>query len=106
MSTETPQPQPTYPDPPVLPAHPKTSTAFVLSLIGLILFTPLGIISFVQVRRIRREMAANPGRWRDDDGQLKAAWVLSIIDVVLCVLLVIWVIAAIVLFSSGASTVS
>lgn len=46
--------------------HPRTIVGFVLSLVGLVTFWPLGIVGLVLSNQARRDMRAAPGRYANE----------------------------------------
>ncbi|MCA1711958.1 MAG: DUF4190 domain-containing protein [Actinobacteria bacterium] len=65
--------------------HPKGMTAFIMSLLGLVVCTPLGIVGLVMGRNAQRDVDANPGMYANA-GLVKAAvimgWIATILIIV------------------------
>lgn len=76
---------------PVPQEHPSTTALLVFSLISL-LFFPLGALAFIWGMFIRKEIRANPTRYRSD-GILTASLAISLATTVLTVLAILAFIA-------------
>ncbi|MGZ5372713.1 MAG: DUF4190 domain-containing protein [Aeromicrobium sp.] len=79
--------------PPVQPKHPQAQTAMVLGIValagGLSCLLPILISPFAWYigAKVRREMAAEPGRW-SGKGEAQAGFVMGIIGTVLIALMI------------------
>jgi len=69
-----------------LPEHPSATTALVLGILGIVGLWPLGPIAWIVGAKAKREMRAEPGRWRSS-GSLTTGVVLGVITTVLMVLM-------------------
>jgi hypothetical protein len=89
---------PYYTDPNVLlPEHPQATPVLVLGVISLVLFPLLGPVAWAMGSRARREIAAQPGRYRSG-GTLTVGWVMGIIASSLLLLGVVFIMLALGLF--------
>ena len=80
--------------------HPKSTTAMVLGIVGVVLCPFVGIGGLVMGRRVRQEIDAEPQRY-SGRGPATAGYVLGIISVVYSVLVVLYVIFFAFLLASG-----
>lgn len=71
--------------------HPKTTTIFVLGLLGILCCGILGPFAWVMGNTARRETAADPTRYAQNNGLLTAGWILGIIATVFLILSVLYV---------------
>lgn len=62
--------------------HPQAATSMVLGILGLLVFGPLAPVAWYQAAKARREMSAEPYRWRPS-GMITAGLVMGIIGTVL-----------------------
>lgn len=91
-----PQPMP-YAFQPVQPEHPQATVVFVLGLISFFAAGLTAPFALVMGRNARREMASQPGRYRDS-GLLTAGWVMGIIGTIYLGLMVLLIIGYILIF--------
>ena len=80
------QPGPVYPayQPPP-PRHPDTVMVLVLGCLSIVVLPLIGPFAWVIVARVKREMAAAPGRWSSED-LVTVGYVLGIVGTVLCII--------------------
>jgi hypothetical protein len=82
---------------PMNPEHPSATASLVLGIAGLFLAVPgLSPAAWYLGAKGRREIAANPGRWRPG-GSITAGYVLGIIGTLLWALGIIWFVLVIVI---------
>jgi len=87
-----------YPAP---PPHPKGTTILVLGILGLVVFTPLGIVAWVMGHSARREMKTYPGYYGPSTN-VTAGWIMGIISTgLLAVAVVVGLVALAILISVG-----
>ena len=58
--------------------HPDGVPVFVVGLLSLIAFPPIGFLAWVMGNRARRDIRSQPGRYRNE-GLVTAGWVMGII---------------------------
>jgi hypothetical protein len=80
--------------------HPRTILAFVLAIVGLMVFPPVGIAGLVIGRQIQGDMRAQPYRYRNE-GLVTASVVLGWIAVAVTALFSLFV-AVFVIFALAA----
>lgn len=77
---------PAYRPPP--PRHPDAVTVLALGVASVVVLPLVGPVAWVMGSRVRKDIAASPGRWSGDD-LVSVGYVLGIIGSVLCLLFVV-----------------
>jgi len=69
----------------MLPRHPDALMVLVLGILSIIVLPLIGPFAWVIGARVKREMAAEPGRWSGED-LVGMGYVLGIVGTVICIL--------------------
>lgn len=102
---------PYQPPQPLAPMHPQATTALVLGIVGLAgtfvcgITVVLGPFAWVIGARAKRQIAAEPGRWRGDS-EAQIGFVLGIVTTVLLVLAIVALVLFFALVVFAADTTS